>query len=90
MKGSRWDAKSKRKVFRVISGEELITVINPYRQGLWSVWKLTNDEASELAEDLLAHTRKETEETENPLNVFEDQDGHACRSIEGDETGEAA
>jgi len=80
----------KRKVFRVISGDEFLTIINPYRQGLWSVWKLTKEEASELAEDLLAHTRKETEETENPLNVFEDQEGHACRSIEGDETGEAA
>tara|TARA_Y100000296_G_scaffold58756_1_gene67743 strand:- start:211 stop:456 length:246 start_codon:yes stop_codon:yes gene_type:complete len=78
---------AKKKVFRVISGEELITVINPYRQGLWSVWKFTNEEASALAEELLFHTRKETEETMNP---FEDQQGHACRSIEGDETGDAA
>tara|TARA_R100000963_G_C4638999_1_gene102750 strand:+ start:1109 stop:1354 length:246 start_codon:yes stop_codon:yes gene_type:complete len=75
-----------KKFFKVKSGEKLISVINPYRQGLWSVWKLTNEEAVKLAQDLLSHSRKETEETMNP---FEDQQGHDCRSIEGDEIGGA-
>ena len=67
------------KKFKVLGGDDMITVVNPYRQGQWSIWKLTYEEASHLATDLGYMSRRETPETIGNL-----------RSIEGAETGDAA